>query len=246
MVNIMFPMAKKSKFFNEQKYSFPLYMQEIGNQSILSRVIDNYKNLNDDINFIFILSKDDCHRYYTDNVTKLLTNGKCNNVLLENETKGSICTCLMGIDYINNIDELIIANSDQLFTCNLNDKLNEIRRDGVDAAVLYFNSVHPRWSFVKMDESKNIVEASEKKPISTNAIAGFYYFKHGEEFVKSGMEAIKSGLGVVDCYYVSLALNQLILKNKQIKGYQVDDDEYYSLYSFEKIEEYKHILRERK
>lgn len=240
-INILFPMNKRSQYFSNEKFSFPQYLQEIGNEPILKKVVDNYIGI-EGSRFTFILNKDDCEKYYTDNVTKLLTEDKCTNVILENETRGSICTCLMAIDSINNDNELIIANSDQVFKINLSDYVCRFREEGVEAAVIYFESIHPRWSFVKLDKDSNVVEAAEKKPISKNAIAGFYYFSKGMYFVDAAMAAIRRGLGVNGSYYVSLALNEMVLLNKSIKGYKIEQQDYITLYAPEKLDEYRNKI----
>ncbi len=43
-----------------------------------------------------------------------------------------------------------------------------------------FESLHPRWSFVRRGGNGLVSEAAEKRVISRDAIAGFYYYRTGK------------------------------------------------------------------
>ena len=79
----------------------------------------------------------------------------------------------MAIDYIDNDTPLLILNSDQIFDVNLS---NFIKRLKIRCRCMFLDSVHPRWSYAKLNESNYAIETAEKHPISRNAIAGFLLF----------------------------------------------------------------------
>jgi hypothetical protein len=54
-------------------------------------------------------------------------------------------------------------------------------------------------------------------PISRNAIAGTYYFKHGEDFARAAMKMILKDSNVNGFYYNSQVFNELILEGKKIQ-----------------------------
>jgi len=58
----------------------------------------------------------------------------------------------------------------------LGEAIAAFRRQELDAGTIVFDSVHPRWSFVKTNEKGLVIEAAEKRPPSRNATAGFYHF----------------------------------------------------------------------
>lgn len=66
----------------------------------------------------------------------------------------------MAIDEINLNDSLLIVNMDQIFEYDLNEVISELSLN--DASVLSFESVHPRWAYVKCDENHCVLEAFEK------------------------------------------------------------------------------------
>jgi dTDP-glucose pyrophosphorylase len=92
----------------------------------------------------------------------------------------------------------------------------------VDAGVACFDSVHPRWSFVKTDDDGKIVEVAEKRPLSRHAIAGFYFLKK-ENILQSAMDSIKKGEGLDGIFYIAPVLNELILNNLNLEIYEIAD-----------------------
>lgn len=236
MINILIPLAGKNKFFPESEYPFPKPLIEICDKTMIEMVINNFKNL-DDINYIFIVNEKDCKKFHIDNTLKLLTDNQCEIIKIQGETKGAACSVLMAIEYINNDEELIISNADQVIEEDLNKIVNYSKQ--YDGGVITFESVHPRWSYVKTDENNFVIEAAEKRPISKNAIAGFYYFKKGKDFVNSAMNMIKKDANVNGIYYIAPSLNEMILNHKRISIYKIDNNKYFTFYIPQKIEEYK-------
>lgn len=243
MINILVPIGKKSNFFNENEYIFPQSLIEIGDKTIIQLMLENYKTIAEEKRFIFIITKEDCEKFHLDNVLKLLTDYKSKIIILDKPTKGAVCSCLMAIDYIDNEDELIIANSDQLFKININEVITKFRSGVTDCGVISFESVHPRWSFVLKDENNKIVETSEKRPISKEAIAGFYYFSKGKNFVEAAMKSIKRDASIDGNFYIAPIINEMVLENMNLDVYKINKEQYVTLYSPEKIKEYKERIK---
>jgi len=105
--------------------------------------------------------------------------------------------------------------------------------------VVTFESVHPRWSYVRLNEQGLVVETAEKRPISRNAIAGLYHFKHGKDFVNSAMRMIQKDSSVNGSYFISPTLNEMILTGKTITTVKVDAEKYHTFYTPQKIKEYE-------
>ena len=77
------------------------------------------------------------------------------------------------------MEKKLIAKDFQYSTSKSHKKdlLKNLGSGDYSAGTVIFKSVHPRWSYVKLDSKKNVVEAAEKVPISNNATAGTYFFK---------------------------------------------------------------------
>ncbi len=230
MLKILIPLAGKSIFFNEKEYVFPKPLLDIQGKPMIELVINNLEKILTEKEFIFLLRSEDCIRYHLDDTIRLITN-PCTIIKIDRETKGAACSALLAIDHINNTDNLVIANGDQLFEEDLNQVLGKFHADNCDAAVICFESVHPRWSYVSLDENNRIIETAEKRPISKNAIAGFYYFKHGKDFVRAAMKSIKNDYSVNGLYYIAPVLNELVLENKMLSIYRIDNNKYFTFYS---------------
>ncbi len=228
-------MAGDSVFFKENNNSYPKVFREIFARPMIQHVVDNLLLIEGEKRFVFIINEIDAKKYKLDNVLRMLTNDNCDIVLQHALTKGSVCSLLLGVKYINYDNPIIISNSDQIIDHDLNKIISFFRQPGVDGGVVCFDSVHPQWSYVKVIGDNKLVETAEKEPISCNAIAGFYYFARGRDFVESSMTSIIKNRSHGGLYYTSLVMNEMILQNKNLKMYQIKTSEYHSFYSPEKI-----------
>ncbi len=242
MINILVPLAGKSLFFDEAHTLFPKPLTEICGKTMIEHFIENISQIGDS-KLIFVIKEEYATKYHLDSTIKLL-NKNAEFISLKNETLGMACTSLLAIDYINNNEELIICNCDQIIEYNFNEILGSFRKH--DAGVVVFESIHPRYAYVKIDEKNLVLEAIEKKPISRNAIAGFFYFKEGLFFVKASQSMIYKDINYESKYYISPCLNEMILNNQSIYAFEVDKDDYYTFYSPSKITEFERIKNAQK
>lgn len=234
MVNVLLPAMGTSSFFKDNYFPKPLY--EINGKTMIELVIENYAELNPK-NYIFVFSDEDCIQFHLDDSVKILT-PVSEVIKLRNQTAGALCTCLMAVEYINNDTPLIIANSDQIIEVDYTKVIEQFERENADAGVITFPDIHPRWSYVRMDEDE-VVEVAEKRPLSKNAIAGFYYFKKGSDFVEAAKNAILKRACLEGKYYISASINELILMGKKVRCYNIEKEQYRSFYSPAKIKEYE-------
>jgi NDP-sugar pyrophosphorylase family protein len=234
-------MAGRSQHFADSEYSFPKPLIEIGQKTMIEHVVANLATAGSDLQFIFVVAAADCRKFHLDSTLSIITNQKCKLVKLDSDTKGAACSALMAIKYIANEQPLIIANSDQLFETPISELIQNIGES--DAGVATFDSVHPRWSYVRLNEQGLITETAEKRPISRQAIAGIYYFRQGKDFVDAAMSMIQKDSNVNGSFYISPCLNEMILKGKKIRTAGVDVKRYHTFYTPQKIKEYEAHLR---
>ena len=164
-------------------------------------------------------------------------------VIAEGNTKGSVCSCLLAIDYINSNEPLVISSSNQLFLSNSNTIIQTFIERDYDGGIVVFEDIHPKYSFVKLDENNYVIEAAENRPISKHATAGFYYFKKGIDFIESAIAMIKKDASVNNLFYLCPVYNEMILKQKKIGIYEINRDEYFMFKEESEIEAYKKYLR---
>lgn len=239
ILNILLPLAGPSQFFNKEEFVFPKPLIEINGKTMIQHVIDNLNRIKAKKHFIFVVNAEDCRKFHLDSILRLLTDNSCHIIYVQNETKGAVCSALLAIDQIDSKNPLILANPDQIIDENLEDIIEYFQSHACDGGVISFNTVHPRWSYVRIDSNDQIIEAAEKRPVSKHGLAGFYYFTKGEDFVSSAMQSIMKDSHVNGRYYISMTLNEMILKNKKLMTYHLDSHKYHTFYSPQKIEEYQ-------
>lgn len=238
MLNILIPLGSASQFFENSVYVYPKPLIEISGKPMIQHVAENLQQISAQKRFIFVVREEDCVRFHLDSTLRLLVKDQIEVIRIQRETKGAACSALLATEFISNDQPLLICNGDQIFDLDLNESLKSIRGDQVDAACLSFRSVHPRWSYIRL-ESGEIVEAAEKHPLSENAIAGFYYFAKGIDFVDAAKRMILKDAQVNGAFYIAPVLNELVLEGKRMRAYEIDGAKYHTFYSPQKIQEYE-------
>ena len=148
----------------------------------------------------------------------------------------------MAVEYINNNTSLIIANSDQVIETDYIKVIEHFNNIGADAGVITFPNIHPRWSYARK-VGDEVVEVAEKRPLSKDAIAGFYYFKKGSDFVQTAKNAMMKQSNLDGRYYISSSINEMILLGKKVGYFDIEKEQYRSFYSPAKIKEYEDSLK---
>lgn len=238
MLNVLIPLGSASQFFENSVYVYPKPLIDILGKPMIQHVVENLLQIRTQKRFIFVVRDEDCVRYHLDSTLRLLVKGQIEILRIQRETKGAACSALLATEFISNDQPLVICNGDQIFDLDLNEPLQAIRADQVDAACLCFSSVHPRWSYVRL-EDEQIVEAAEKHPLSANAIAGFYYFSRGSDFVEAAKRMILKDAQVNGAYFVAPVFNELVLAGKRMRAYKIEGAKYHTFYSPQKIQEYE-------
>lgn len=234
-MNIIVLMAGPSTDFEKMGHAYPKYLLELKGLPIIQQVVESLKPL--EANISFVIRKEDDDRAFLASTLKILS-PKSEIYKVSSTTKGATCSALFAIDSINNDEELIVINGDQLITADLKPIIDEFRDRQLDGGVICFRSVHPRWSFVSLDENGFVNETSEKRPISDLATCGCYYYKHGSDFVQAAFENIRKDVNFDGKYYVCSTYNELILQQKKVGVHEINKKEYISFSTPQMYENY--------
>lgn len=243
-MKVVIPMAGGDERFRQQGFPFPKPVVEIDGRPLVEHAFECIRGL-PDAQFTFIVRKEDDLRFHLGDVLRLLDPG-CTIIAADGETSGAACTALLAIEQIGEDEELLITNADQLLLFEIREAIEDFRRRELDAGTIVFDSVHPRWSFVKTDSDGFVIEAAEKRPISRNATAGIYYFRRGGEFVRAAQEMIRKDASTNGGFYVCPSFNELVLAQKRIGVFRIDRDDYVSLATPQAVNEYEQLLLDRK
>lgn len=240
MLNILIPMAGSAKSFEFAGYSFPKPVIDVHGKTMIEVVVNNLRP-SVEHRFIFVCFSEHYKKYDLYNVFKNATNGKFETVCIGGPTGGQACTALTALKYINNEDELLIANSDQIIEVSINDFLARASKPEVDGLIMTFKATHPKWSFVRTDGTDRVVETAEKKVISDNATAGLYYFKRGSDFVDAAEAMIHKDIKYNNQFYLCPAYNELVLAGKNVSMFEIPVEKMYSMGTPEELQT---VLRE--
>lgn len=238
-MNVLIPIVSGGKGNENNQYIRSLF--EIQKKTILEYVYDSLAHLKD-AHFTVVINKEDARKYHLDNMVHLLI-PDCKIIISDGETKGAACSCLLAVDDIVDEESLIIVGGDQLLLENPQNIVDSFQKEDYDGGVVIFEDIHPRWSYVKLNEEGLVIEAAEKRPISRNATTGFYYFKRGEDFVRSAEDMIRKGASVDGKYYVCPAFNEMVLRHKRIGTYRISKMDYFNFGQQKSVDDYERYLK---
>jgi HAD superfamily hydrolase (TIGR01509 family) len=217
-LNILIPMAGAGSRFEQAGYTFPKPLIDVGGKPMIQIVTEN---LNLQANYIYVVQKKHREKYNLDTLLNLIT-PKCKIIETDGITEGAACTALLAKEYIDNDNPLFFANSDQYVEWDSNEFMYKMQETNADGGIVTFTSTHPKWSFVKSDENGLVTEVAEKNPISQTATVGYYYWKHGSDFVKYAEQMIDKNIRVNNEFYVCPVFNEAIADNKKVRIYNVE------------------------
>jgi dTDP-glucose pyrophosphorylase len=219
-MKVLIPMAGEGSRFVKEGYTFPKPLIDVDGKPMIQRVVEN---IDFECEYIFLVRKSHLEEY--DGLKETLnriTNNRTQIVVVDGLTEGAACTALLAKDFINNDDDLLIANSDQIIEYEPQN-FNLMRRlTSVDAIVWTFNDVHPKWSFVKTNSRGFCTKVAEKVPISNIATCGIYWYRKGSDFVKSAEQMIEKNIRVKNEFYIAPVYNQLIQSGKTLVPFYVN------------------------
>lgn len=216
---------------------FPLTLSELNGRPLIQHLIEVCLNIDENINLIIAFKRSDIQKFYLDNIVKLLA-PVAKIISIENNTKGAACTALLASQYINNNEELLILNANDYLQIDLKKPILDFREQDFDAGTLTFDSIHPRYSYVRLKDGF-VIEAAEKRPISRHATAGFYWFKQGMDFVKAAKNMIYKGSSVNDIFFICPVFNELILNQRKIGVFEIDTNLYFPVKNLNQLMDIK-------
>lgn len=224
-LNVVIPMAGAGSRFENAGYTFPKPLIDVNGKPMIQVVVDS---MNIEANFIYIVQKSHREKYNLDTLLNLIT-PDCKIVEVDGLTEGAACTVLLAKEYIDNNNQLILTNSDQFIEWNSTDFMCQMNEKNFDGGIMCFEATHPKWSFAKTNEDGIITEVAEKNPISNQATAGIYYWKHGSDFVKYAEQMIKKNIRVNNEFYTCPVYNHAIEDNKIIFNYEIPTNNMWGL-----------------
>jgi len=185
-MNILIPMAGEVTRFPRDTYKVPKPLIDINGMPMIQVALQSLGLVG---TYHFVIRKDS----YYDQVCHLLhaifPNSKI--ISVDETTSGPASSCLLFRDYINNENELVIANCDQIMWWDPNLFLNTARYYRYDGLVVTYTTTTPKNSYAKIDKMGFVQEIKEKEVISDVSLNGIHYWRKGKYFVQSAESMIE-------------------------------------------------------
>jgi dTDP-glucose pyrophosphorylase len=237
MINIVIPMAGLGSRFAKAGYEKPKPFIDVAGKPMISRVIENLYY--PDAKYILIGRKEHLEQEH-ELVAQITDKYNATFIGIDQLTEGTACTVLFSRALINNNEPLLIANTDQLVDCSIEDFINDCSKRNLDGSILTFTDLelNPKWSFAKIAEDGLVVEVKEKVVISEYATIGIYLFSRGKDFVDGTIDMIINNDRVNKEFYTCPVYNYLIKDGKQIGIYNIEFDQMHGLGTPDDLEKY--------
>jgi dTDP-glucose pyrophosphorylase len=219
MINIVIPMAGYGSRFAKAGFNDPKPLILVNDKPMIELVIENLKPSKKH-RFIFICQAEHIKHY----PLRILLEEKapgCEVIEVSNVTDGAACTVLLAKEFIDNRDQLMIANCDQYIDVDINQYLTTLDDGSIDGLIMTMKAYDKKWSFIKLDVKNDVTLVVEKEVISDEATVGIYNYQHGSDFVEAAEEMISKNIRVNNEFYVAPAYNEMIKNGKKIKHYNV-------------------------
>ena len=211
-------MAGHGSRFSKAGYTDPKPLILVRGKPMIEVVIDNLKP-NCQHRFIFICQTEHLHNYPLRALLETKASG-CQILEVSAVTEGAACTVLLAKEYINNADQLMIANCDQYIDMDINEYLGSLTPD-TDGLIMTMKENSNKWSYVELNSHNEIIRVVEKEVVSDEATVGIYNYQCGADFVKAAEAMIAKNLRVNNEYYVAPAYNEMIADGKVITYFNI-------------------------
>ena len=149
------------------------------------------------------------------------------------------CTALLAACQLDQSAELLIISANELVDIQLAEVIEEFRHRKLDAGTLTFRSIHPRYSYVKLNDEGFVIESAQCEPISFFATAGIFWFAKTAYFVEGAKNLIRKDAHVDGSYFVAPTFNELVLKQKKIGIIELDITKYFPLKTEQQINQFE-------
>lgn len=214
--NLLIPMVGRGQRFRDEGFSLPKQLIDVGHQQMIDWSMSCIKT--EECNQIFIIRRDTVTNNRMDEVLRQKFGDDIKIVIAEEETEGTVSSCLLAEEYIDNNLPLSITTLDMYFEPHF-DPACVAESDGV---VLTFDADNPAYSYSQLGDDGYVIRTAEKEVISNHAHAGLYHFAKGSDFVRLAKEMIKRNIRVKNEFYVAPLYNLFIEEGMKISIQPID------------------------
>ena len=243
MINIVIPMAGAGSRFAKAGYEKPKPFIDVDGKPMIVRVLENLAY--QDARYILIARKEHIEKE-AELVAQIEKEFNAIFIPIDKLTEGTACTVLYARKYINNDEQLLIANSDQIVDMNIADFIDDCKDRNLDGSILTFIDDYkdPKWSFAKLNENNLVIEVKEKVVISEFATVGIYLYSRGKDFVDASIDMIIENDRVNNEFYTCPTYNYAIKDGSRIGIYNIEFEQMHGIGTPEDLNIYLTTIKE--
>jgi len=203
--NLLLPIAGRAQRFLNEGYTMPKPLIMVKDRHIIDLAMESIDT--SECNIIFAVRLEHINNFSIDDILREKFGNDIEIVVIDRVTDGSVSTCLLAKEYINNELPLIIYTPDVYFQNTFSP--SEIPSN-LDGFLLTFKANSPAHSYVELDDEGYATRTAEKEVISQNAAVGVYYYKTGKMFVGYAEEMISKNIRTKNEFYICPMYNLMI------------------------------------
>lgn len=219
----LIPMAGVGQRFVDSGYKTLKPFIKVKDSMMVELVIKELKKVSDIDQIIILVRMDTCKMYSREIDYLKNTYGVLFKLIKENTT-GAASTVALGLSSFDDAESFYVIDCDTIIPGTIINSYNEfIKNNNPELAVITINSLCKKFSFVKIQNNK-IVDCVEKKVISSNAIAGAYYFSSKKNYLESYIEYMAYEKDYHSEAYISSIIKLMIVNKYKGMSYKVDQN----------------------
>ena len=157
-MNIVIPMAGLGSRFSDAGYTTPKPFIEIEGKPMILEAVNT---LGFEGNYIFIIRKDE---YIKNKMKEIFPDSQI--IEVDYLTDGPASSVMLAKEFINNDEELIVANCDQIMWWDAETVIKQIRVMDYDGVVVTYHETTPKNSYARINRRGYVTKMAEKQVIS--------------------------------------------------------------------------------
>lgn len=213
ITNIVIPIAGEARRFIEEGFLAPKPLTMVKDKHMIDVAMSSIKH-HESNRYIFLVRQDHIRNYSIDKILQNTYGRNAIIVAVEKVTRGTLSTCLLAKNYINNDDPMIIWTPDAVFEPAFD--VTTIS-DNIDGALVTFKANSPAHSYTLCNSDTGYAtKVAEKEVISNQANTGCYYFRRGRDFIYHAEKMVEQELTVNGEFYVAPVYNLMISQGARI------------------------------
>lgn len=222
---------------DQKDANYPTFLSEIQGKTILERWAEQANSLDGEI--ILAVGESESKKWH---LQESVSQSKAPIKLFElkNSTQGATCTALLALAEVPRNSQILIINGNEFLDIDFLSVLSEFQAKNADAGLVFFDSIHPRYSYAKLDEFGFVEETAEKIAISRNATVGFYWYKELGQFFSAAERQLLKRLDSEGKYFICPIFNELILLGKRVSSFEISNDQFIPMKSDRQIQQAIH------